>query len=223
MIVGSMFRVAARAMVAVVFALSGGAAGAQPLIELTVEPSDLGVEGVSRAGDWAGARLTLSSAELTARAVVCRWVIRDIDGDRLVSQRRVVVNPGPEQSLWLYAPLPMDWGDRSGWQFEVVDEASGARLADAVALPTEVLDASVGAVGLFTNAPLGLSPYVRVDAQGQRLDLLHEPVALVRGLIASRMPDRWYGLDLFSVLVWTKDGESFDGPDVSQDTQRALV
>ncbi|MEM1209936.1 MAG: hypothetical protein AAGI54_11780, partial [Planctomycetota bacterium] len=46
---------------------------------------------------------------------------------------------------------------------------------------------------------------------------------LVRGLIASRMPDRWYGLDLFSVLVWTKDGESFDGPDVSQDTQRALV
>ncbi|MEM0913791.1 MAG: hypothetical protein AAGK09_04190 [Planctomycetota bacterium] len=223
MICHGLFRAAAAAVMWAAIAGTTAVAAAQELIELSIEPADMGVEGVCRAGDWAGARLTLESSELTARSVICRWVIRDIDGDRLVSQRRVVVNPGVEQTLWLYAPLPMDWTDRSPCRFDVVDAATGAGLASTVVLPTLVLPPQDAAVGLFTNAPLGMDAYIRRNANGQRLDLLHEQVALVRGLSASRMPDRWYGLDLFGVLIWTDDGDSFDAADVSPDTQRALV
>jgi len=200
-------------------------APAQPTspVTLDIPRSALGIEGVARAGDWSPARLTLSSSELAARAVVCRWLIRDADGDRLVAERRVVLNPGVDQRVWLYAPVPLDWSGQTPWDFEVVDADSGVRLAATAVAPVTVLPPDVNAIGLFTNAPLGLGPYTRQDNRGRPLDLLHERLVPVRSLVADRTPDRWFGLDLFNTLVWTADGDSFDAAAVSPDQQRALV
>lgn len=205
------------------FAVLSAGAWAQGPITLTVDRSDLGIEGIARAGSWAPARLTLSTSELTARGVVCRWMIRDVDGDTVAAERSLVVNPGVDQTVWLYAPLPIDWRPDTPWDFEVLDVDSGQRLASVSARPIDVVAPGVAAIGLFTSAQLGLDPYHRRDSQGRRLDLQHEALLPVRSLLAERLPDRWQGLDLFNTLIWTSEGESLDGPNVPLDTQRALT
>jgi hypothetical protein len=192
-------------------------------VTLTVRPTDLGIEGYARTGDWNAARLTLESAELASRSVICRWSLRDIDGDRVIAQRRLVLNPGLQQRVWLYAPLPMNWRSQTPWSFEVVDAESGARLAAQDAIPPSTLDPATSAIGLFTNAPIGLDAYLRRDSNQRRLDLLHETVIPIRSLVSDRMPDQWFGMDLFNVMIWTSDGDSYDDDAVSPDQQRALT
>ena len=197
-------------------------------VRLDVTSADLGFDGVMRAGTWTPARLTLEYQGGASRGVLCQWLLRDVDGDQVKMQRRVTLNPLRKEVVWLYAPVPVAIARKAGttWQFQVIDAESGRLLATREIAPdtNKLLPPAVGAIGVFSNAMLGLDPYVRRDPSNlnQRFDLQHEPLDLVQGLSLETLPDRWYGLSLMHAMIWTRDGGDPNDPKVTSEMHQAL-
>ncbi|MEM6394337.1 MAG: hypothetical protein AAF797_16345 [Planctomycetota bacterium] len=99
---------------------SGVANGQQSGIELRVERADdLGLAGVVRPGGWTGMRVRVSNPSSVAQEVLLRWELRDEDGDRVLSERRVTVVPSSmqaEQTVWLYAAMPFLEDRQAVWE-----------------------------------------------------------------------------------------------------------
>ena len=181
-------------------------------IEIKIaDDTHVGLAGHVRPGTWTGVKVTLRNRAARPRTVSCEWRLSDFDGDAPHMVRRVTLTPGIEQTLWLYAPLPVDTSPRSEWQFQVADYENDRR-GKVIATQAHLINAaklvsrSERAVGLISSARMGLEAYEEIDLQ-------HEATRFIAGLGPWQLPDRWYGLSMLDALIWARDG---DGPDSSQ-------
>ncbi|MEO1236787.1 MAG: hypothetical protein AAFX76_08375, partial [Planctomycetota bacterium] len=200
--------------------LGGGAWAQQNELTLEVEPGFAGLDGVMRPGSWAGIRVSVDNAAADDRDVWVSWEHADADGDRVVARRRVTLTRQREdQSVWLYAAVPMATDPDTRWDLRAVDAESGELLATLAVSPNAetLLTDDETLVAVTSTADLGLNDYARHETS-------HRPVRLVRGLSLSRMPDRWQGLDALSGFVWTQDlgGDPADPLEVSEQAAAAL-
>ena len=99
-------------------------------VTVSVQPADIGLGGVVRPGSWTPMRVRLSNRSATLREVRCRWVLTDIDGDRVQAWRSMALTPGrDEETAWLYAVPPYNLPATVDWRIHVHDEKSGKLLA----------------------------------------------------------------------------------------------
>lgn len=203
------------AAVAVLGTVAEGAGAQVSQVGLEVAANFVGLDGVVRPGTWTPIRLSLENRSSETRPVVCRWVLNDYDGDRVVAQRRVTLNPQRTQHVWLYGVPPVNWRVTVPWTLRVVDEASNDLLATGRVLPRQTIHPSVVTLGVFGSAALGLNPYTEQYTQ-------HEKLHLIRGLDLATLPDRWYGLSLFHAMIWTRGGGDPDDPAITADMQQAV-
>ncbi|MCH7793117.1 MAG: hypothetical protein IID31_12665, partial [Planctomycetes bacterium] len=193
-----------------VVAASHSPAGAQTADEVVVSVPVFGVGGVSRAGDWAGIKVTLSDQGSRAREVVV-WIEQtDADGDFPRNYRELATAPGESKSIWLYTRLPA--GMRSGELPVVVHEAStdasgavqiGRRLGQAGAAVRGAKDELYSIIGVVGNSSAGLLGYTPTRRNKRYAIGGHERVELANGIRPEDLPDRWMGLMSFDALVWT--------------------
>lgn len=220
------FRLSRLLTLVLIALLGGGVAPSHALaqvqtVRLGVEREFLGFGGVARPGSWAPVRLSLLNEGADNRAVICRWLINDYDGDEVLAERAATLNPQRTQYVWLYAVPPVNAQGNATWTFQVVDQQTGEALATQQHAPPELASMRAGIIGVFSTADLGLdaytpkSPYTRPFAA-------HEPLGLVRGLSLTTLPDRWYGLQSMQSLVWTSEGGSPDDAAVTPAMQAAL-
>lgn len=204
----------------VVLLLSSQSADAQLSdVEMDIQRDYLGLGGVVQRGTWTPVRLDLTNTSAENIEVHCRWLLKDEDGDTVVAQRpNITLQPQRPQGVWLYATPPMSTRPSETWVFQAVDSNSG-ELINQVQLQlsdSAVAEPSVNLVGLCGFKGLGLNPWLRWSTH-------HEELRLVRGLSLESLPDRWYGLDSLSSLVWfpVEGGEPTDNR-MSDSTKRAL-
>lgn len=189
---------------------------------VAIEVETFGAGGVVRPGDWAGVRLRLTDRGSQPRLVAVRLHLRDDDGDTQLAERRVTLNPGRPQGVWLYARLP--WNIDAGSVLPVSVYAlaagedpqtapTGRQLGATRIGPDRVLPPEVDLIGVIGRETAGLSQYKNRwsgDREG-RLQASHEVVAVVSGLEPAALPDRWMGLAAFGVLAWTDEEPSSIG------------
>lgn len=174
--------------------------------------------GLVRRGSWTPVRLDLFNETPEVRDVVCRWLLSDADGDRVVSERTVTLSPQTDQSVWLYADPPLTQRLNGEWVFQIVDRDTQQRLAQRTYAPagSANVDPKVGIIGVCGGPHMGLLSYTRWSTT-------HEPVRVITGLNLETLPDRWYGLSTLSTLVWNKiDGGDPDDLAVSDQVAQAV-
>lgn len=175
-----------------------GVSAQQAGVKLDIQRDFLGVGGVVQRGVWTPVRLDLTNESAENLEVDCRWLLSDADGDELVAERRkITLTPQRTQGVWLYATPPMSTRPDQTWVFQAVDTNSG-ELVQQVQLQlaeSAVVEASVNLVGVCGYKNMGLAPWQRWSTQ-------HEQLRLVQGLNLETLPDRWYGLDGLTSLVW---------------------
>lgn len=195
-------------------AAGAGAAGvgvAGPSI-VTLESSELGPGGLVRRGAFVSARLRLRLNDAEgARNVVARVHLDDVDGDTALWERQVTLTAGVERDVFLYFPAP--WGVTAGdvvlLTFHEATEAgtAGALIGDARLLLPEAAPSDATFLGVVGDAPAGLEqyelPYPGRSGQQERIAASNVHIEVVRGLSPQTLPDRWFGLDAFTTLVWT--------------------
>ena len=200
-------------------ALASGAEAQVSPVTLSVQARDVGVQGRFVPGQWTGMRLSVQHRGSQPRAVICRWLLEDRDGDQVAARREVTLNPGRTQTVWLYAAPPAAlarrWDPSQTWAVQVLDAESGNVLASTRVGASQRLSGRVSPIGVMGTSELGLAPFTR---QATR----HEKLALVRGLEMQRLPDRWYGLASLDALVWTRWAGSPNDQSVTAETQGAL-
>ncbi|MFW6060551.1 MAG: hypothetical protein ACODAQ_10235 [Phycisphaeraceae bacterium] len=171
-------------------------------VELAVPRDFVGIGGRLRLGEWTPIRVTLTNRGSEPRAVICRWLLRDYDGDEVIAQRRVgALNPQADESVWLYGVPPVNQPNGHAWTIQVLDEAGERVLAseDVLVDHRMLFEHAHTPIGVMSTAALGLQPYTARDTR-------HDAVALLRGLELASLPDRWYGLSSVQALIWTSEG-----------------
>jgi hypothetical protein len=193
--------------------------------EIEIVVDQFGVGGVARPGSMTGVELALTDNAPAPRRVAVRWHIPDADGDTMLAERRVTLNPGRATRVWLYARLP--WSTTGSSVFAITVHALvdagpggstvGRRLAATRVQPRRVAAAETDLIGVVGADSLGLRQYeLRLSAAaGGRQPTAHEVIEIVSGLEPSRLPDSWLGLDALSVLVW-EGGSPTDLGDVER-------
>jgi len=167
-------------------------------VELDIKREFLGVGGVVQRGFWTPVRVDLINNGAENIDIDCRWLLTDDDGDELVAERKqITLTPQRPQSVWLYANPPMTTRPSDTWLFQVVSTKSGELINQAQVQISEsaLVEPAVNLVGVCGYKGLGLTPWQRWSTQ-------HEPLRLVSGLSLETLPDRWYGLNGLSSLVW---------------------
>lgn len=175
----------------------------------------LGLSGLAKLGAWTPLRVTLENQSSEPRQVVCRWLLNDADGDRVLAQRRVTLDALSKQDAWMYGPLPMKWRQRDPWVLQILNEDTTQELARTDAPPPELIQPAQRMIGVAGSYSLGLEAYTTANTS-------HEPITLVTGVSLTTLPDRWYGLSAIDTLIWTRNGGEPDDPLVSSATQQAL-
>ena len=184
-------------------------------VKVTVDPGSIGIGGVLRAGTWTPMLVHVHNESANYREVVCRWLIKDHDGDTAVMRRRLTLNPQRVQAVWLYGAVNIRT-DRA-WDVQVVDGKNGDVLDQTrvgVGLD-DVLRPTTGLIGVCANSALGLGPYVSQATSDEK-------IRLVRGLSLADLPDRWYGLAGLQAIVWTRQSVGPGDPSVSDATLQAI-
>lgn len=168
-------------------------------VTLSVDTDFVGVGGNVQSSQWTPMRLNLTSYAAEPRSVVCRWLLRDQDGDRVIAERQVTLNPNLQTYLWLYAAVPMRHQPNVPWTVQAVDAGSREILAEVQVTPQEQLSPTVQLIGV-------MGPTMGLEAYTGKPYTQHEPVGLIRGLEVQTLPDRWYGLVSVDTLIWTVRG-----------------
>ncbi len=204
-------------LVLILTACAVSAWGQSPQGELTLEVprQSVGIEGRVRPGTWTPMRLELRSHAADARAVDCRWLLEDADGDLVRYERRVTLNPQRTQAVWLYGVPPVAMNERQVWTVQVLDAQSQRLLADRRVGVSRMVSPRATMLGVVAQNDLGLRDYAEQFTQ-------HEPIELIVGLELSRLPDRWFGLAGFGALVWASDGGDPEALTVSAEVRAAL-
>jgi len=207
-------------------AQAGASAPAPGSVAIGVEA--FGVGDVIRPGELAGIRLALTDSAAMPRVVAVRLHMRDEDGDEMLVERRVTLNPNRALGLWLYARMP--WRVTTSSLFvvsvhELSDPESGTggvvrQLAATRIKPVRVLDPDADVIGVIGAKHLGLlqlegrATGSAASASGSvRLATSHHAIDVVLGLVPQAMPDSWMGLATYGVLVWGDPAPSTLGSD----------
>jgi len=176
--------------------------------DVLVEGDGFGVGDVARPGETVGVRLRLTDRGDRVRAVVVRLRLRDPDGDALVVQRPITLNPGRPALVWLYAPMPPDL-DRSAVFVITIHEAPdepggplGPQIAVGAVTPAAVAPIESALIGVVGRRSGGLEQYDVRDDTGVPSPTANEPIVLLPGLEPEALPDRWMGLAALDALVW---------------------
>jgi len=192
-------------------------------VEINIELDFLGLGGVVQRGVWTPVRMDLINTGAESVEVTCRWLLEDEDGDELVAERPDITlvpqrSEGAFQSVWLYATPPMSTRPDQAWVFQAVDSDTGELLKQVqVQLPSSaVVESSVNLVGVCGFSEMGLYPWRK------RWSTQHEPLRVITGLRLETLPDRWYGLDSLSALIWSPQGGEPTSTKVSSRTKSAL-
>ncbi|HEX7008440.1 MAG TPA: hypothetical protein VF184_00565 [Phycisphaeraceae bacterium] len=196
-------------------AILQGAAAQVGGVKLEVERPFIGLGGLVRPGAWTPIRLTLEHPGTQPRQVVCRWLLGDADGDRVMAQRAAVLNPHRSQHVWLYAVPPANQRPPLRWSIQVLDAQTRQLLAQEEVEPPAILAPSDAAIGVMGSSSLGLEPYREPYTQ-------HEAVQPILELSLSSLPDRWYGLAMLDAIIWTRQGGGPDDPALTLPMQQAL-
>lgn len=205
-------------------------------INVTVE--SFGVGNVSRPGEWAGVRLRLTDSSPRERDVLVRLAVPDADGDTMVAERKITLNPGVAQGTWLYFRVPFQFDANRGatasvYEAIVPDDSGpgagfvpGRLLARQTVAPTpanSLLPKSMGILGVIGNDELGLKRYsVRSDGgslSGTYTPYGHEATELAPGLSPASLPDRWMGYAPMWAVVW---GPSVEPSQIRGEQARAI-
>ena len=188
-----------------------------------------GVGGVARPGEWTGIRLALTDSAPMARAVAVRLHLRDDDGDVMLVERRVTLNPSRALGLWMYARMPWDLRDTTLFTVTVhelsdPEEGSGEvvrQVAAARIKPNRVVEPQADLIGVIGSRRLGLTQ-LEARASGTttnfaanaRLPTSHHSMEVVLGMMPQGLPDMWFGLSAYGVIVWGDPPPSQLGSDV---------
>ena len=183
--------------------------------EVAITIDQFGVGNAIRPGSWGGLQITLDYAGDQPKAAVVVWRIPDADGDIVRWRRTITLNPGAARAatVWLYADLSIrtDTGSISYVEvYEALDPAAGssqARLGALLAVrpitPGGVVDKDSEVIGVIDSRHFGLDNYrIPQGLYDNFLPTGHALSEVVTGLQPSLIPDRWMGLDKFSVLIW---------------------
>ncbi len=169
-------------------------------ITATVGTNDFGLNDVWRLGEWTPMRVTLSADFNKPRQVDVEWSLPDEDGDLVLARRSVTVQGGRRQGVWLYGVPRRNYSARESWQIRVLDSETGQLLTTQSFKPVnEPLQTEFGVVGVIGSRTLGLQRYEDEVTQ-------HEPMKVVSELKPNTLPDRWFGLSMCDMIVWTPDG-----------------
>ena len=187
-------------------------------VRMDIKREFLGIGGAIQRGVWTPVRVDLFNASAENLEVTCRWLLTDEDGDQLIAQReKITLLPNRNQGVWLYAVPPMNTRAGDSWVFQAVSSDNELLASAEVQLDDKALvSASVNLVGLSGSRHLGLQPW-------QRWSTTHEPIGIVRELNIETLPDRWYGMEGLSSLVWYPvDGGEPTSTQMSDSSKRAL-
>jgi len=182
---------------------------------LEVPRENLGLAGHSRLGAWTPIRLSLENKSAEPRQVICRWLLNDADGDRVMAQRKVTLDALATQDAWVYGPLPIRANPNAPWTVQILSEDAATELARAKSLPAKPHSPSQRLIGILGTKDMGLNNYTYQAT-------FHEVPTLMSGLTLASLPDRWYGLSATDTLVWSATGGDPDDPSLSSNTQQAL-
>lgn len=205
---------------------------------VNVSLETFGVGNVSRPGAWVGVRLRLTDSSPRERDVLVRLSMPDADGDTMVAERKITLNPGVAQGTWLYFRIPFHFDPGRGatasvYEAIVPEDADpsagfvpGRLLARQTVAPTptnSMLPKTMGVLGVIGNDELGLKRYaVRSDGGalgGTYMPYGHEATELAPGLSPASLPDRWMGYEAMWALVW---GPSVEPSQVRGEQARAI-
>jgi hypothetical protein len=182
---------------------------------LEVSREHLGLAGQTRLGAWTPIRLSLENRSSQPMQVICRWLLHDADGDRVMAQRRVTLDALATQDAWVYGPLPIRARRNTQWVIQVLNQDATVELARGESSPTNIHPPRQRLIGVTGGNDMGLNAYTYQATT-------HEPLSLITGLSLTTLPDRWYGLSAIDTLVWSRSGGDPDDPLVSSNTQQAL-
>lgn len=186
------------------------------LVELRVEPSNIGLSGRFRPGVWTPLLLTLTNRSAQSQQVRCEWIIPDSDGDRVQAHRTVTLSPQRTQKVWIYGCPSASTRQTPEWRVRVIDAKSDRLLASQIVKPgLDPIGGDTGVIGLTGPALLGLDAYQDDLAQ-------QEKKTLIQNLNPDQLPDRWQGYAVISALVWTPVGRDPGAPEISTETHQAL-
>lgn len=188
-------------------------------VQIDIQRDFLGLGGIVQRGTWTPVRVDLTNMGAENVEVHCRWLLSDEDGDELIAERsNITLQSLRPQNVWLYATPPMSTRPGQTWVFQAVEVKSGELLTQVQLQLGEsgVASPSVNLVGVCGFKGLGMTPWLRWSTQ-------HEQLRSVRGLSLETLPDRWYGLDSLSSLIWMpgEGGQPTDNR-MSDSSKRAL-
>ncbi len=179
--------------------------------DIAITLDSFGVGGVVRPGSLASVRLNLRDRGAVPRDVVVQLAIDDGDRDTVNYTREVTLTPGADWGVWIHARMPWDLGANAEFLVsvrEAVDAGDGVLLAGAELglakiRPQRVEPAETAMFAVIgARSDLGLREYNRALPTSGALAAAHEPTQTLAGLSTGQLPDRWYGLEPFSVIVW---------------------
>ncbi|MEM1424888.1 MAG: hypothetical protein AAGH64_12915, partial [Planctomycetota bacterium] len=182
------------------------ASQASAAIDIDVE--SFGVGDAIRPGEWAGVSVVLTDLVGTrARDVVVRLHVPDPDGDTMLAERRITLNPGLRMRTWIYAPLP--WTLPRFFTITVHDApdtgpdstAVGRQIAATRVTPSVIRDRATQFIGVVGPRVYGLDQYELGMEPNAELSSL-ERFDVVTGLSPEDLPDRWEGLLQYETIVW---------------------
>ncbi|MDX2146888.1 MAG: hypothetical protein SFZ23_05150 [Planctomycetota bacterium] len=196
---------------------SGPPAGTNPpplaasLDEVRITLDRFGTGNRARPGAWIGVRVLLIDSAPRVRNVLVTIQGFDPDGDELLYQTQVATNPGVEQPLWLYTKLSPFMNAGEALIVRVYESLEGTEggaprpgqlLGQQAFTPAVLSSPHVDLIGVVGSAP-GISEYgIPANPGSDYPPLMHElsePVSIS----PVDIPDRWMGLAMFSVIVWS--------------------
>lgn len=170
-----------------------------------------------RVGEWLPVlvRLRVEGADLFSGTL--RFEQMDIDGDRCAIETPVSLSPdSPEaREFWLYCPVSQD--ERESITLRLLDDAGNATpiLGEdgnvRMALTSSNLPVMVGSEHtlVLDISEQAVPALTRID--GDETPLMFPPE--VATCPPSRLPDRWYGLEMVDIIVWNRPDVGTMTPD----------
>lgn len=180
--------------------------------EIGVRVEGVGLNNAARPGEWAGVRVRLVERGDAQREVLVRVSLTDNDGDDAQYEAVVTTNPNVEQPVWLYARMPFDIANATGFRVGVfaaeespADPSTVGFIAGRLLGQTSFswppnITAATGLIGVVGLNPGGLPGYQQGSSrEGNWLG--HEWSQLIP-LRPDALPDRWMGLAMLREIVW---------------------
>lgn len=182
--------------------------------EVRLRVMALGVGGKVRSGDWAGIQVDVTDNGPKVRDVLVRLSMPDADGDTTWVQRAITTNPAQRQSMWLYLRVPSDFNSStlSLSAFEAIASGEGAtrtyragKLLGSTVYPVNAdVSYTRSFIGVIGSSSAGADQYMWPAVKNPQYPPTgHEHTELANGLAISNLPDKWFGLSAFEVLLWT--------------------